>query len=348
MKTACCFTPSPTPSASIACQAFGASWIPAPISPNSCACSRTSTRKPLIARPSAAANPPMPPPAITIGIGLRAAPNGASETIRYERPGSSNLLRERQKSLRSMTLLVFLTAAARARVVAADLVSISPDGLGLQNLSGRRHLRLALLLLCGPPSGLEPLHHGDRLGRRLPGRSRGFDRLGRGVQWLGYPHARGDRLLLLRDLDGGEPSHGLGLEAAEHGLEKIEALLLVFLQRVLLPVTAQPDPLLQMIHVEKVILPQAVERLQHDDLLDLSQDARREIAFLGFVELTEALQDVLRDRPRVRVLALLVREGNADRELADDRVFERFPVPLSRRRVRVDDRRDGVFRQSLG
>src|SRR5437763_11243173 len=67
MNTASFLTRAPTPSASSACQAFGAIWMPAPISPNSGACSSTTLRKPLRASASAAARPPMPPPAMITG-----------------------------------------------------------------------------------------------------------------------------------------------------------------------------------------------------------------------------------------------------------------------------------------
>src|ERR1043165_1464850 len=58
---------SPTPSASNAENALGPSWIPAPISPSSLACSSTRTAKPWRARASAAATPPQPPPATRMG-----------------------------------------------------------------------------------------------------------------------------------------------------------------------------------------------------------------------------------------------------------------------------------------
>src|SRR5258706_9683571 len=67
MNTACFFTSWPTPSASSACQALGAIWMPAPISPNCGACSRTTERQPFLASASAAARPPMPPPAMSTG-----------------------------------------------------------------------------------------------------------------------------------------------------------------------------------------------------------------------------------------------------------------------------------------
>src|SRR2546425_6986186 len=68
MNTASFFTSRPTPSASSACQALGAIWMPAPISPNCGACSSTTLLNPLRARASAAARPPMPPPAMITGL----------------------------------------------------------------------------------------------------------------------------------------------------------------------------------------------------------------------------------------------------------------------------------------
>src|SRR5213082_518020 len=67
MNTASFFTSCPTPSASSACHAFGAIWMPAPISPNCGACSSTTLLKPFLANASAAARPPMPPPAMITG-----------------------------------------------------------------------------------------------------------------------------------------------------------------------------------------------------------------------------------------------------------------------------------------
>src|SRR4051812_15379573 len=67
MNTASFFTNWPTPSASRQCQALGAIWMPAPISPNCGACSSTMLLKPLRASASAAARPPMPPPAMITG-----------------------------------------------------------------------------------------------------------------------------------------------------------------------------------------------------------------------------------------------------------------------------------------
>src|SRR3954470_8388802 len=71
MNTASFFTSCPTPSASSACHALGAIWMPAPISPNCGACSTTTLLNPLRASASAAARPPMPPPAMITGERFR-------------------------------------------------------------------------------------------------------------------------------------------------------------------------------------------------------------------------------------------------------------------------------------
>src|SRR5260370_6314455 len=68
MYTASYFPSFPTPSASSGCQALGAIWMPEPISPTCGACSSTTLLNPLRASASAAARPPMPPPAMITGL----------------------------------------------------------------------------------------------------------------------------------------------------------------------------------------------------------------------------------------------------------------------------------------
>jgi hypothetical protein len=46
---------------------FGLIWMPAPTSPNSRACSRTTLGQPILDKANAAASPPIPPPAIRTG-----------------------------------------------------------------------------------------------------------------------------------------------------------------------------------------------------------------------------------------------------------------------------------------
>src|SRR3954471_17014078 len=67
MNTASFFTSWPTPSASSACQAFGAIGMQERISQNYVACSNTTLLKPRRASASTEARPPMPPPEIRTG-----------------------------------------------------------------------------------------------------------------------------------------------------------------------------------------------------------------------------------------------------------------------------------------
>src|SRR3954465_12857090 len=86
MNTASFFTSAPTPSASSACQALGAIWMPAPISPNCGACSSTTLLNPFLASASAAARPPMPPPAmITGGLFLEEDGDAIEFTFRIDK-----------------------------------------------------------------------------------------------------------------------------------------------------------------------------------------------------------------------------------------------------------------------
>src|SRR5476649_2082159 len=67
---------SPTPRRSKQWNAFGPSWMPAPISPNCEAFSSTSEAMPFCASASAAASPPMPPPAMrTLPVALMGTTN---------------------------------------------------------------------------------------------------------------------------------------------------------------------------------------------------------------------------------------------------------------------------------
>src|SRR6266540_3784972 len=65
---------STTPSRSSIRSALGASWIPAPISPNSWACSSTQTGMPCRESARAVARPPMPPPTTSVSTRSGAVP----------------------------------------------------------------------------------------------------------------------------------------------------------------------------------------------------------------------------------------------------------------------------------
>src|ERR1019366_2262111 len=58
-------------------------------------------------------------------------------------------------------------------------------------------------------------------------------------------------------------------DAVHHGGEEFVGSLLVFDQRVLLPIRAVADALLQLVHRQQVVLPLVVDHLQHHDALGL-------------------------------------------------------------------------------
>src|SRR5208282_461394 len=98
--------------------ALGESWMPAPVSSSSSACSSTMTRKPLRASASAAVSPPMPAPAtMTVREDIRAgAPaRGSSGNVvqgAFRRPSGTR--RERR------------VVAVERRTIGADVLVILP------------------------------------------------------------------------------------------------------------------------------------------------------------------------------------------------------------------------------
>ena len=66
-------------------------------------------------------------------------------------------------------------------------------------------------------------------------------------------------------------------QLGEQGLEQLEGLALVFVQRIALAVAAQADILAQMVEIDDVLAPVVVERLQQDRLLDIAHDFGAEI-----------------------------------------------------------------------
>ena len=89
----------------------------------------------------------------------------------------------------------------------------------------------------------------------------------------------------------------LDLDAVHHVLEELEALALVLDQRVALAEGAQVDALLQVVHVEQVVLPARVDDLQHHGALDAAHLLRADEA-LALVVLGERVVDGRGRRPR--------------------------------------------------
>src|SRR5690349_12191481 len=126
-------------------------------------------------------------------------------------------------------LLVLLARAARAQIVAPDLLAVQRARLAAARGGPRGGAALARLVAAR----LAPLGRalGDSGGGRL---------------LLGHAHLEE---LLDRRL----------LQAADHLLEHVEGFLLVLGQRVALAVAAEPDALLQVIHVQQVLAPELVD-----------------------------------------------------------------------------------------
>src|SRR5512143_214836 len=135
-------------------------------------------------------------------------------------------------------------------------------------------------------------------------------------------------------LDQEEVAHAVLLDPVEHGLEHLEALFLVLDERVLLAVAPQADALLEMVHLEQVVLPLRVDDLQQDHPLELAHE-RSELPLLGLVRGVEPLdqgrpQLVVDDRVPVDP------EGvDIDAELGQDGLAQAGPVPVLGRRVLV-------------
>src|SRR2546425_1321781 len=139
MNTASFFTSCPTPSASSACQALGAIWMPAPISPNCGACSSTTLLNPLRASASAAARPPMPPPAMTTGL-LFLEEDGDAIELTFRVHQVDALVRD-------------LECIARAPQAVLDQRAVEPLFLGAELDQGERRPDAQLVV------GLAELHH---------------------------------------------------------------------------------------------------------------------------------------------------------------------------------------------
>src|SRR5689334_6649820 len=166
-----------------------------------------------------------------------------------------------------VAFLVFLTAAARARVVAADLRPFVPHGLdcGIVAANPRR-------LLLG---GRGARRRGGRGGRPRRTEHRRGGRVSTGI----VEDQRRAALRCTADRRGRcffaqhrpqppQVADDLLFDAILHRLEEIEAFLLVLNQRIALAVAAQPDAFLEMVEAIEVILPLLVDDLQHDVALD--------------------------------------------------------------------------------
>jgi len=81
------------------------------------------------------------------------------------------------------------------------------------------------------------------------------------------------------------------LEAEHHAFKHLEGLLLVGDEGILLRVAAETDAFLEVIHVEEVFFPEAVEDGEHDDALVVTHGGFAEDLFFDLVTLAELFED---------------------------------------------------------
>ena len=101
--------------------------------------------------------------------------------------------------------------------------------------------------------------------------------------------------------------------------------LLVFDQRILLPVRAVADALLQLVHRQQVVFPLVVDHLQHHDALGLAHHVRAHQVFLLLVPALQLVEDGVRHLLAVQIAQLL--EIDLVAELRQDIVAQRGQVP---------------------
>src|SRR5262245_62387056 len=172
-----------------------------------------------------------------------------------------------------VAFLVFFSAPAGARVVAAHLRTLVPYCLDHVVAAGARGSgRFPPAAAHGRRGAGRARKSRHRLGRRVVHRQRG-GAPGRGP--------RPDRRLLVQHRTKVEeiPDH-LFLDARLHVLEEREALLLVLDERVALAVAAQADAFLEMVEAVEVVLPLLVDDLEHDIALDAPQQLSANDIFL--------------------------------------------------------------------
>src|SRR6266536_3619111 len=128
------------------------------------------------------------------------------------------------------------------------------------------------LAALGGASGLaalgNPRHGGSRAGRKRPGI---------GARLLD------DRALLHLDLEIEQAADRFFLDARHHLAEHVEALALVFHQRVALRPRPQADAVTQVVHLVQVLTPLAVQHRQDHAALKLPHHLRRQFRFAAVV-----------------------------------------------------------------
>src|SRR5690606_10322781 len=207
----------------------------------------------------------------------------------------------------AMAVLELLAAAARARVVAADL--------GHGGLRAGLGLRLLRLFVRTQATGVGMLELHLLL-----------HALGRGT--LGRLHRRD--FLFAADAHPRQQRHDVVLHLVEQLAEQVEGFVLVLLLRLLLGIAAQVDALAQVVHARQVLLPVVVEHAEHDVLLDRAHGVGANLLFLGLEQLAYLVLHFLGDGLGIDLLAPrdLVDEARRQAEARGELGLEAGDVPL--------------------
>src|SRR6516162_4450076 len=170
---------------------------------------------------------------------------------------------------RPMALLVFLAAAARARIVAADFWFVASDRLDDVVSADARRLRSASRSRRPPGPRCRRVRTEDRARGRFARRIIHDERR---PAWR-CPSGCGHSRAFVQDRpQPPQVANDLFVDALLHSLKEIEAFFLVLDERIALAVAAKPDAFLQMVEAVEMVLPLLVDDLQHDVALDPLQD----------------------------------------------------------------------------
>src|SRR3954469_20851910 len=216
----------------------------------------------------------------------------------------------RSHRLGPVALLEFLTGAAPARVVAADLVAL----VHVPGLHDRQRLDRRAVLVVGD------LRPGGARRRRC---ERARLALGAAARVLEVasavaaaaplrPECAVARALDLH-LHVEDVARELLPDRLDEGREHVEALVLVGDERILLGEAAEVDALAQVVHVVQVLAPALVDDLEQDVALDLAHQLRAELLLALVVRLDRVLLQLRLERLALDRVLVEVLGGERDR-----------------------------------
>src|SRR5688572_24283257 len=199
----------------------------------------------------------------------------------------------------AVAALELLAAAAPAWVVAPDLGRI---GRPTRRAAGGHRL-IAVLVLDGAGAGRRRGQAGQHRRRRRGGVRGDLWALavaipGAGACAGGRAHLRGGRLRHGRRRPDGDPEDRVGHLVADEAaqlLVELECLALELVERVDAAVAPEADAAPHVVQLGQVLYPQAVDRAQQDDSLDVAPDVRPVLLLAALDRLLDRIAQVLQD-----------------------------------------------------